>query len=100
MTTGSDLNDFVHGYLNYQIEHHLWPDLPMLKYRQAHRRVQEIAARHDIPFAKENVLKRVARTIDIAVGKTSMRRSGKADAALRKPAPASERLAQFEAEVA
>ena len=21
--TGSDLNDFMHGYLNYQIEHHL-----------------------------------------------------------------------------
>jgi hypothetical protein len=27
-----NLNDFAHLWLNYQIEHHLWPDLPMLKY--------------------------------------------------------------------
>ena len=25
--TGGDVNDFLHGWLNYQIEHHLWPDL-------------------------------------------------------------------------
>merc|ERR1711966_629282 len=31
--TGSDLNDFLHGYLNYQIEHHLWPNLSMLSYQ-------------------------------------------------------------------
>ena len=24
---GSDSVDFVHGWLNYQIEHHVWPDL-------------------------------------------------------------------------
>merc|ERR1719356_1148716 len=33
--TGSDLNDFLHGYLNYQIEHHLWPSLSMLSYQRS-----------------------------------------------------------------
>jgi fatty acid desaturase len=32
--TGSDINDFLHGYLNYQIEHHMWPSLSMLFYKR------------------------------------------------------------------
>ena len=31
--TGSDANDFMHGWLNYQIEHHMFPDLSMLSYQ-------------------------------------------------------------------
>jgi hypothetical protein len=31
--TGSDANDFLHGWLNYQIEHHMFPDLSMLSYQ-------------------------------------------------------------------
>lgn len=84
MQTGSDLNDFAHGFLNYQIEHHLWPDLPMRKYQQAHKRVKAIAARHNIPYAQESVFKRVARTVDIAVGKTSMRRQFSTNAPAEK----------------
>ena len=34
-SSGTDLRDFMVAYLDYQIEHHVWPDLPMLKYRQA-----------------------------------------------------------------
>jgi fatty acid desaturase len=30
VTTGTDAMDFAHGFLNYQIEHHVWPDLSML----------------------------------------------------------------------
>ena len=30
----ADLNDFHHGWLNYQIEHHVWPDLSMLSYQK------------------------------------------------------------------
>ena len=74
MRTGADLNDFAHGFLNYQIEHHLWPDLPMRKYQEAQPRVKAIAAKYGLPYAQESVFKRVARTVDIAVGKTDMRR--------------------------
>ncbi|EOD30100.1 hypothetical protein EMIHUDRAFT_203565 [Emiliania huxleyi CCMP1516] len=31
----ADCVDFLHGWLNYQIEHHLWPDLSMLSYQKA-----------------------------------------------------------------
>jgi hypothetical protein len=31
--TGSDANDYLHGWLNYQIEHHMFPDLSMLSYQ-------------------------------------------------------------------
>ena len=31
----ADLNDFLHGWLNFQIEHHLWPQLSMLSYQKA-----------------------------------------------------------------
>ena len=33
-TCGNDFIDFLHGWLNYQIEHHVFPDIPMLKYQQ------------------------------------------------------------------
>ena len=33
--TGGDLNDFMHGWLNYQVEHHAWPQLSMLSYQKA-----------------------------------------------------------------
>merc|ERR1719440_760916 len=31
----ADLNDFLHGWLNYQIEHHAFPQLSMLAYQKA-----------------------------------------------------------------
>jgi fatty acid desaturase len=30
--TGTDRIDFLHGWLNYQIEHHIWPDMPLRRY--------------------------------------------------------------------
>ena len=44
-TTGNDINDYLHGWLNYQIEHHLFPDLSMLEYRYLQ------------PIIKRNVMK-------------------------------------------
>ena len=41
-SAGSDLIDFPHGFLNYQIEHHLFPNLSMLSYRRAMPKVKEI----------------------------------------------------------
>ncbi len=40
--TGGDLNDLMHGWLNYQIEHHLFPDLSLLSQQRAAPRVREI----------------------------------------------------------
>jgi fatty acid desaturase len=71
---GSDVVDFLHGWLNYQIEHHLFPDLPMRKYQQIQPKVKEICERYGLPYTQEGVFKRARRLIDIMVGNTSMKR--------------------------
>jgi len=70
---GSDIVDFLHGFLNYQIEHHLWPNLSMLSYQKAAPIVREICDRHGVPYIKENVFWRVKKTVDIMVGNSSMK---------------------------
>jgi fatty acid desaturase len=70
---GSDIVDFLHGWLNYQIEHHMWPNLSMLSYQKAAPLVREICDRHGVPYIKENVFWRVKKTVDIMVGNTSMK---------------------------
>lgn len=83
---GTDARDFLQGYLNYQIEHHLWPDLPMLKYRQAAPRVREICARHGVPYVEESVWTRFRRLWAILMGDASMRRAPPLQPAARQPA--------------
>ncbi|MBA2664398.1 MAG: fatty acid desaturase [Bradymonadaceae bacterium] len=72
--TGSDPIDYLHLWLNYQIEHHIWPDIPMLKYRQFQPRVKALCEKYEIPYVQEGVFRRVKKMADIAVGKTSMLR--------------------------
>ena len=48
-STGGDVNDFLHGFLNYQIEHHLCPDLPPRVYQRIQPQVKEVCARHGVP---------------------------------------------------
>lgn len=72
--TGNDLLDFSHGWLNYQIEHHLFPNLSMLSYRRAVPLVKKICKKHNIPYIQENVFIRLKKTIDIMTGKSSMKR--------------------------
>jgi len=70
---GSDLVDFMHGWLNYQIEHHMWPQLSMLSYQKSAPMVQEICKRHGVPYIQQNVFWRLKKTVDIMVGNTSMK---------------------------
>jgi len=70
---GPDLTDFMHGYLNYQIEHHLWPSLSMLSYKKSAPLVRAICEKHGVPYVKQNVFLRLKKTIDIMVGVSSMK---------------------------
>jgi len=70
---GTDLVDFLHGFLNYQIEHHLWPNLSMRSYQKSGPLVREICDKHGVPYIKQNVFWRVKKTVDIMVGNTSMK---------------------------
>jgi fatty acid desaturase len=71
---GSDPVDFFHGFLNYQVEHHVWPDLSMLQYQKAAPRLREICDRHGVPYVQESVWERLRKTLDIMVGRATMRR--------------------------
>ncbi len=74
-TTGGDLVDFAHLWLNYQIEHHLFPDMPMRKYRQMQPRVRALCARHGIPYTQESVLERFRKMVDVMIGDARMGRA-------------------------
>jgi fatty acid desaturase len=73
-TNGSEIIDYIHGYLNYQIEHHLFPDMTVKSYRKMAPKVQEICKKYGVIYIKENVLIRLKKTLDILVGNTSMKK--------------------------
>jgi len=70
--TGSNKVDFLHGWLNYQIEHHLFPNLPLNHYQEMQPVVKEVCAKHHIPYRQESVFKRLKMTLDLMVGKTDL----------------------------
>eukprot|EP00469_Lotharella_globosa_P007886 CAMPEP_0167781110 /NCGR_PEP_ID=MMETSP0111_2-20121227/5744_1 /TAXON_ID=91324 /ORGANISM="Lotharella globosa, Strain CCCM811" /LENGTH=434 /DNA_ID=CAMNT_0007671723 /DNA_START=78 /DNA_END=1382 /DNA_ORIENTATION=- len=70
---GNDVVDFWHGWLNYQIEHHIWPNLSMLSYQKGQKGVEAICKKHGVPYIKENVFERTRKTLDIMTGAESMR---------------------------
>jgi fatty acid desaturase len=72
--TGGDLNDFLHGWLNYQIEHHLFPDLTMLQYQRIQPEVRAICERHGVPYVQQSVWKRLSKTVAVMTGRADMRR--------------------------
>jgi fatty acid desaturase len=52
---GSRLVDFVLGGLNYQIEHHLFPNMPRPNLRHAQPLVRAFCARHDLPYTEASM---------------------------------------------
>lgn len=74
-TGGSDVADFLQGFLNYQIEHHLFPDLPPKKLQEAQPRVEAICKKHGVPYVREPVGKRVKQLVEVMIGRRSMKRA-------------------------
>ena len=72
--TGTDLLDFAQGFLNYQIEHHLFPNTPQSYQQKMQPLVKEICRKHNIEYRQESVWKRIGMTIDLMVGKTKLLR--------------------------
>jgi fatty acid desaturase len=72
--TGGDFVDYAHLFLNYQIEHHLFPDVPMLVYRRVQPKVQALCARYGVPYVQEPVTRRFVKMARVFVGATRMRR--------------------------
>jgi len=72
--TGTDLIDFLHGFLNYQIEHHLFPNMPHSFYQKMQPIVKDICKKHNLEYRQESVFKRIGMTIDLMVGKSKVLR--------------------------
>jgi len=60
---GGRLMSFMTGHLNYQIEHHLFPDLPSRRYPEIGLRVREICRRYDVPYTTGPFLVQYAQTL-------------------------------------
>lgn len=74
--TGGDLNDFLHGFLNYQVEHHLFPDLPPRQYQRLQPKVKALCEQYGVEYRQAPLFERVRQLVGIAVGDASMRREG------------------------
>lgn len=85
--TGGDLVDFAHLFLNYQIEHHLFPDVPMRQYQKIQPKVRAVCEKHGIPYVQESVFSRVKKMVDVAVGNTTMLRGVRRDERARGARP-------------
>jgi len=72
--TGTDLIDFVQGWLNYQVEHHLFPNLPLSQYQKMQPIVKEICKKHNLEYRQESVFKRAFMTIELMVGNAKLLR--------------------------
>lgn len=66
--TGSVGFHILSGHLSYQIEHHLFPDMPAHRYREVAPRIQALCARYGLnyntgPFSQQfgSVVKRILR---------------------------------------
>ena len=67
--TGTDLIDFTHGFLNYQIEHHLFPNTPQSYQQKMQPLVKEVCRKHNIEYRQESVWSRIDKTVNMMVGK-------------------------------
>nr|WP_275758271.1 fatty acid desaturase [Sulfurimonas sp. SAG-AH-194-C21] len=72
--TGNDVIDYLHGFLNYQIEHHLFPNMPLSFYQEMQPIVKEICKKHNLEYRQESVFKRMGMTLELMVGKTKVLR--------------------------
>jgi len=72
--TGSDFIDFLHGFLNYQIEHHIFPDRSHFFYQQSQPIIKDICKKHNLEYRQESVFKRILMTFDLMIGKTKVLR--------------------------
>lgn len=71
--TGGLANDVLHMWLNYQIEHHCFPDLPMSTYSRIQGDVRDACRQHGIPYIQESVFIRAVKLTRVCIGSASLR---------------------------
>jgi fatty acid desaturase len=94
--TGGTFNDVLHGYLNYQIEHHVWPRMSPAQLARVQPRFKELCERHGMPYVQQSVWRRIAAMVRNVLGGTTspLRESMVTSAPLSAPpAPVNETTA-------
>mmetsp|Transcript_62468 Transcript_62468/g.103899 ORF Transcript_62468/g.103899 Transcript_62468/m.103899 type:complete len:452 (-) Transcript_62468:198-1553(-) len=71
--TGNDFVDVMYGWLNYQIEHHMFPDMTPLQYRKIQPLIKSVCQKHGVQYIQQNALKRTWKMFQVAVGARKMR---------------------------
>jgi fatty acid desaturase len=61
--TGSRPVDFVLGGLNYQIEHHLFPNMPRPNLRRAQPLIRAFCQHHDLPYTEASLFGSYAQAV-------------------------------------
>jgi hypothetical protein len=70
--TGNDWTDYLQMWLNYQIEHHLIPNLPMTKYQEIQPQVEALCSKYNLPYLQESVFTRFRKFLHVCVGDSTM----------------------------
>jgi fatty acid desaturase len=60
---GGRLMSFMAGNLNYQIEHHLFPDLPSCRYAEMSTRVRALCDQYGLPYTTGSLAHQYAQTL-------------------------------------
>lgn len=71
-TLGNNVVDYLQGWLNYQIEHHLFPDLSAYEYQVIQKDVEDVCRKYNVPYVCENVFIRLWKTVKIMTGQESI----------------------------
>ena len=71
-TSANNATDYLQGWLNYQIEHHLFPDLSAYEYQVIRKDVAAVCRRHGVPYVCENVFIRLWKTAKIMTGQENI----------------------------
>ncbi|WP_255507096.1 fatty acid desaturase [Mycobacterium sp. AZCC_0083] len=61
--TGGKLFHVMSGNLSFQIEHHLFPDLPAFRHDEISKEVQEVCERYGVPYNKGPLPKQFATVV-------------------------------------
>merc|ERR1719356_1194998 len=71
---GNDFIDSMYGWLNYQIEHHMFPDMTPLQYRKLQPLVKSVCRKHGVMYVQQNGIYRLWKMLRVAVGDDKMQR--------------------------
>lgn len=52
----------------------MWPTLSMLQYQRGAPKLKAICEKYGVPYIQESVFERLRKTVDVMIGKTTMRK--------------------------